>query len=153
MIMATSQNRLDRELDSRDKSTRPQQWRAPDLLPVPNPRPGWAHRWIRVSMLGSADAKNISSSMREGYEFCKAEDYTEMMLHALTEGRFKGNIEVGGLMLCRIPAEFMVQRNEYYSNMNRAQSESVDNTFLRASDPRMPLFSERRSKTTFGSGS
>jgi hypothetical protein len=104
-------------------------------------------------MMGTADAKNISSSMREGYEFCKAEDYPEMMLHALTEGRFKGNIEVGGLMLCRIPAEFMDQRKKYYADMNKAQADSVDNTFLRASDPRMPLFAERKSKTTFGSGS
>ena len=150
--MANAQNRLDRELDSREKAVRPQQWRAPDLLPVPNPRSGWAHRWIRVSMMGTADAKNISSSMREGYEFCKAEDYPEMMLHALTEGRFKGNIEVGGLMLCRIPAEFMEQRNRYYADMNKAQADSVDNTFLRVSDPRMPLFADRKSKTTFGAG-
>lgn len=151
--MATSQNRLDRELDSREKASRPQQWRAPDLLPVPNPRPGWKHRWVRVSMMGTADAKNISSSLREGYEFCKAEEYPEMMLYALTEGRFRGNIELGGLMLCRIPAEFMEQRNAHYANVNRVQIESVDNTFMRASDPRMPLFAERKSKTTFGSGS
>lgn len=151
--MANAQTRLDRELDSREKTMRPQQWRAPDLLPTPNPRPGWAHRWVRVSMMGAQDAKNISSSLREGYEFCKAEDYSELMLHALTEGRFKGNIEVGGLMLCRIPQEFMEQRKQYYANMNRAQAESVDNTFMRVSDPRMPLFAERKSKTTFGSGS
>jgi hypothetical protein len=153
MKMANAQTRLDRELDSREKSMRPQQWRAPDLLPVPNPRTGWAHRWVRVSMMGTADAKNISSSMREGYEFCKAEDYPEMMLHALTEGRFKGNIEVGGLMLCRIPHEFMEQRKQYYANLNKSQADSVDNTFMRVSDPRMPLFAERKSKTTFGSGS
>ena len=76
-----------------------------------------------------------------------------MMLYALTEGRFRGNIELGGLMLCRIPAEFMEQRNAHYANVNRVQIESVDNTFMRASDPRMPLFAERKSNTTFGSGS
>jgi len=153
MIMANTQNRLDRELDTRAVTARPTHWKAPDLLPEPNPREGWKHRWIRVSMVGMADAKNISSSLREGYEFCKAEDYPEMMMHAVSDGRFKGNIEVGGLVLARIPKEFMDQRNEYYSNMNQAQLDSVDNTFLRQSDPRMPLFSEKRSETRFGKGS
>lgn len=151
--MANTQNRLDRELDTRAVTARPTHWKAPDLLPEPNPREGWKHRWIRVSMVGMADAKNISSSLREGYEFCKAEDYPEMMMHAVSDGRFKGNIEVGGLVLARIPKEFMDQRNEYYSNMNQAQLDSVDNTFLRQSDPRMPLFSEKRSETRFGKGS
>jgi hypothetical protein len=76
-----------------------------------------------------------------------------MMMHAVSDGRFKGNIEVGGLVLARVPKEFMDQRNEYYGNMNQAQLESVDNTFLRQSDPRMPLFSEKRSETRFGKGS
>ena len=151
--MANTQERLSRELDSRAKTSRITQWRAPDLLPKPDHRPGWRHRWVRISFYGQQDAKNISSSLREGYEFCKAEDYPELMMHAITEGRFSGNIEVGGLMLARIPAEFMKQRTEYYDSMNLSQIESADNTFLRGSDPRMPLFAERRSKTTFGSGS
>ena len=75
------------------------------------------------------------------------------MLHASTEGRFKGNIEVGGLLLCRIPEEFMTQRANYYAKQNQAQVESVDNNFLRQSDSRMPLFSEKSSKVSFGSGS
>jgi hypothetical protein len=76
-----------------------------------------------------------------------------MMMHATTEGRFKGNIEMGGLLLCRIPKEFLVQREAHYSNQNKSQMESVDNNFFRDSDPRMPLFAEKKSKVTFGSGS
>jgi hypothetical protein len=75
------------------------------------------------------------------------------MLHASTEERFKGNIEVGGLLLCRIPVEILKQREAYYANLNKAQMESVDNTFLRENDPRMPLFADKKSKVTFGSGS
>jgi hypothetical protein len=75
------------------------------------------------------------------------------MLHASTEGRFKGNIEVGGLLLCRIPEEFMDQRASHFSSQNKAQMDSVDNNFLRQSDARMPLFSERKSEVKFGSGS
>ena len=146
------QNRLARELDNRTVMQRPTAWRPPEVLPSPDPREGWSHRWIRTATMGTADPSNVSSKLREGYEPCKAEDYPELMMHATTEGRFKGNIEVGGLLLCRIPAEFLTQRAAYYANQNKAQMDSVDNNFLRESDPRMPLFSEKKSRVTFGSG-
>jgi len=149
----TAQSRLSRELDSRASTQRPTMWRAPETLPMPDPRPGWKHRYIRISTMGQSDPSNISSKFREGYEPCKAEDYPEMMMHATEEGRFKSNIEVGGLLLCRIPEEFLQQRDAYYAKQNQAQMDSVDNNFLKDSDPRMPLFSEKRSKVTFGSGS
>jgi hypothetical protein len=148
-----TQNRTAREADTRQVMQRPEAWRPPEVLPSPDPRPGWAHRWVRTSTMGTADPSNISSKLREGYEPCKAEEYPELMMHATTEGRFKGNIEVGGLLLCRIPDEFLKQRMEYYSKQNKAQMDSVDNNFLRESDPRMPLFSEKKTKVTFGSGS
>ena len=148
-----TQNRLARELDTRQVTQRPEAWRPPETLPMPNDRPGWTHRYVRISTLGTADPSNISSKLREGYEPCKGDEYPELMMHASTEGRFKGNIEVGGLLLCRIPSEFMAQRAKYYENLNKSQVDSVDNNFLRENDPRMPLFSEKRTKVTFGSGS
>lgn len=151
--MAETQNRQPRALESRERAQRPAAWRPPETLPQPDPRPGWVHRYIRLSTMGTADPSNISSKLREGYEPCKADEYPEMMMHATTEGRFKGNIEVGGLLLCRIPEEFLQQRAEYYANQNKAQMESVDNNFMRESDPRMPLFAERKTKVSFGSGS
>jgi hypothetical protein len=147
-----TQNRTAREVDSRAMTQRPEAWRPPETLPMPGDRPGWKHRYIRTSTLGVADPSNISSKLREGYEPCKAEDYPELMMHATVEGRFKGGIEIGGLLLCRIPEEFLKQRAEYYDKQNKSQIDSVDNNFLRENDPRMPLFSERKTKVTFGSG-
>ena len=152
MTAVQTQNRLSREHDSRTKFTRPEAWRPPESLPNPDDRPGWAHRWIRTSILGSGDPSNISSKLREGYEPCKAEEYPELMMHASTDGRFKGNIEVGGLVLCRIPSEFMSQRNEHFAKINKAQMDSVDNTYMKDNDPRMSKFAERSSKVTFGTG-
>jgi hypothetical protein len=148
-----AQNRLARELDTRAEMQRPTSWQAPETLPSPNPRPGISHRWVRTSMVGHSDVQNISSKLREGYEPCKAEDYPEMMMHASTEGRFKGNIEVGGLVLCSIPSEFLVQRDAHFAGINKATMESVDNNFMKDSDPRMSKFSEKSTKVTFGSGS
>lgn len=149
------QNRKSREVDSREQEKRPMVWRAPEVLPSPDPRPGWTPRWVRISTLGVADPGNISSKLREGYEPCKAEDYPELMMHASTEGRFKGSIEVGGLLLCRIPSELLEQRMKYYDEKNKTQMESVDNTFLRERDARsnMAMIVDKKSKVTFGSGS
>ena len=152
MNSAENQNRLSLEMETRKAACRPEAWRPPETLPMPDDRPGWKHRYIRLSTMGQADPSNISSKMREGYEPCKAEDYPELMMHAATEGRFKGGIEIGGLLLCRIPAEFMEQRAKYYEQQSKSQVDSVDNNFLRENDPRMPLFSEKKTKVTFGSG-
>jgi hypothetical protein len=148
-----TQNRMTRELETRATTQRPQMWRAPETLPMPDERPGWKHRYVRISIMGQADPSNISSKLREGYEPCKAEEYPEMMVHATQDGQFKGNIEIGGLLLCRIPTEFLEQRAAHYSKQNQAQMDSVDNTFMRESDPRMPLFKQRESRVSFGSGS
>ena len=149
----TKQNRMVRELESRDTTYRPSYWKAPEVLPMPDERPGWKHRYVRLSTNGVADPSNISSKLREGYEPCKADEYPELMMHAAIEGRFKGGIEIGGLLLCRIPSEFMEQRAKHFANLNQSQMESVDNNFLRESNPKMPLFSEKKSNVTFGSGS
>ena len=143
-----------RELEGRQADARPvETWAPPELLPMPDERPGWAHRWVRTSTMGSADPMNVSQKRREGFEPVKAEDYPELMSHASVDGQFKGSIEIGGLVLCRAPAEFMEQRAEHYAQQNKAQMESVDNTFLRDNDPRMQKFAERSTKVTFGSGS
>ena len=147
-------NRKSRDSETRVEMQRPMVWRAPETLPSPEPRPGWTHRWVRTSTMGVADPGNISSKLREGYEPCKAEDYPELMMHASTEGRWKGNIEVGGLLLCRIPSEILESRMQQHDQKNKLQMESVDNTFLRERDARsnMAMIVDKKSKVTFGSG-
>jgi hypothetical protein len=105
--------------------------------------------------MGVADPSNISSKLREGYEPCKAEDYPELMMHAAVDGRFRGGIEIGGLLLCRIPKEFMEQRAQHFANLNQSQMDSVDNNFLREQDSRsnMAMIVDKKSKVSFGSGS
>ena len=147
-----AENRLARELESRETAARPRQWARPETLPQPDKQPGYAYRWIRVSMLNQADAKNISSKLREGWEPVRIEEQPQFQLLVDPNSRFKDNVEIAGLLLCKMPEEFVDQRATYYGNQARAQMESVDNNFMRESDPRMPLFAEKKSKTSFGSG-
>ena len=146
------QNRNNREVESREQSARPKKWMPAQLLPDPNPEPGYAFRWIRLSTLNSADPMNISAKLREGWEPVKASEHPEIKLYSVGTNRFPDSIEVGGLLLCKTPVEFVEQRNEYYSAQAESQMSSVDNNYMRESDPRMPLFKERSSKVTFGKG-
>lgn len=145
-------DRIPRELETRATETRPAPWAPPDLLPVPTPEPGYVFRWVRVSTMAEADPTNASKQFREGWQPVRAEDHPELMLVANPNTRFTGNVEVGGLLLCKIAAETIQQRSDYYANLTARQMESVDNNFMREGDARMPLFRERSSKTSFGRG-
>lgn len=146
-------NRINRELDTRDKVERPRSWAPPTLLPDPEPQAGYKYRWVRVSTMGQADPRNVSSKLREGWEPVKAADHPEISMYLDNDiERYKDNIVVGGLMLCKTPTEFVEQRNAFYQSQAEAQMRSVDNNFMRDNDPRMPLFSERKTSVSFGRG-
>jgi hypothetical protein len=102
--------------------------------------------------LNVADPSNVSAKLREGWEPVKSEEQPKFQMMVDPNSRFKNNIEVGGLLLCKIPEEFMAQRSEYFAKKNRDQIESVDNNFMRENNPKMPLFSERKSSSSFGKG-
>lgn len=145
-------NRLARELENRESTVRKQQWVPPQTLPEPEPEEGWVFRWVRTTIMGQADPSNTSAKFREGWEPVKASEQPKLMLHADPNSRFKDNIEIGGLLLCKAPAELMRQRDAYYANQAKAQIQSVDSNFMKLSDERMPLFNERKSTTSFGKG-
>jgi hypothetical protein len=147
-----AENRLNRELDTREKTSRKRAWKRPEVLPSPTPEDGYAYRWVRVSTLGNVDPTNVSSKLREGWEPVKATDHPEITLVSVENERFKDNIVQGGLMLCKAPVEMVEERNDYYNQQAKNQMDSVDNNLMRENDPRMPLFHDRRSKVTFGNG-
>jgi len=147
-----AENRTPRELETRQQSERPKQWQPPELLPEPDKQAGYAYRWVRVSTLNQADPRNLSSKLREGWEPVRIEEQPKFQLLVDPQSRYKDNIEIGGLLLCKAPEEFVAQRAAYFANQTQSQTEAVDNNLMRQSDPRMPIFKERKSTTTFGKG-
>jgi hypothetical protein len=145
-------NKLTRELETRELTERPKQWMPAELLPEPDKEAGFAYRWIRTSTLSQADPRNLSAKLREGWEPVMLEEQPKLRLLVDPNSRFKDNIEIGGLLLCKTPEEFVEQRNKHYSDQADAQMAAVDNTLMRQSDPRMPIFNERKSTTSFGKG-
>jgi hypothetical protein len=145
-------NRLDRELETREKTARKTAWKRPEVLPSPNQEEGYVYRWIRISTRGNVDAMNVSSKLREGWTAVKASDHPEITLVTVENDRFKDNVVIGGLMLCKAPVEMANERNDYYQDQASSQMQSVDNNLMRENDPRMPLFNDRKTKVTFGKG-
>jgi hypothetical protein len=147
-----AESRLQREITNRTSQERPKQWQQAELLPEPDKAPGFAYRWIRVSTLNNADPRNLSAKLREGWEVVSVEEQPKFKLLVDPNSRFKDSIEIGGLLLCKTPSEFVQHRTKHFADMTRAQEEAVDNNLMRQSDARMPIFNERKSSTSFGKG-
>jgi hypothetical protein len=148
--MAT--NRIDRELETQEKTTHKKAWTRPEVLPSPNPEPGYVFHWVRISTQGKIDATNVSSKLREGWEPCKAQDHPEITMVTVENERFAENVVIGGLMLCKAPSELVEERSSHYQQQTDDQMNSVDNSLMKENDPRMPLFNHRQTKVTFGNG-
>jgi len=140
-------NRTQRDLETREQEKR-YVYTPASTLPDPAPEPGFTYRWIATAILGQANPTNVSQKLREGWEPVKAVDHPELML----QGDKNGNVEIGGLMLCKAPTEMVLARKEYYENQARSQMESVDNNFMRNNDARMPLFKDAKTSTSRGGG-
>ena len=150
--MAESINRTTRDQETRTETQRAKRWVQPTGLPTPQPEEGYSFRWVRTALLGQFDPTNTSAKFREGWEPVKAESQPHMHVFSDPNSRFKGNIEIGGLLLCKIPKEFMEQRAAFYNKASVDQMNAVDNSFMQQNDARMPLFKDNRTSVTFGSG-
>ena len=140
-------NRTPRDLETREHSTR-DEYKPPSVLPDPIPDPHYNFRWISTHVFGQAIPSHVSLQIREGWEPVRAADHPELKLNA----NENGEVQMGGLLLCKMPKEKVEARNEYYQRQAEGWMQSVDNNLMRQSDPRMPLFNERKSATSFGKG-
>lgn len=147
-----AENRLNRDADTRKQAARQEAWRPPELLPEPDKQAGFAYRWIRTSTLNQADPRNLSAKIREGWEPVRIEEQPKFQLLLDPGSRFKDNIEIGGLLLCKTPEEFVQQRHNYYQGQTDNQTRAVDNNLMRQSDARMPIFKEGKTDVSFGKG-
>jgi hypothetical protein len=144
--------RTDRNDTTREATARKKTWQPASLLPEPRPVPGWAFRWLRKSTLGVSDPTNVSSSLREGWEFCRLSDHPELRLSVDAGADNSDLVEIGGLVLVKIPEEMADQRRTYYARQSEDQIASVETQLMRENDSRMPLFKDHKTTVSFGKG-
>ena len=148
--MENDKIKTSRASQTRAKAESKKVWSPPNSLAAPPAPTGYRHQWIRSEILGASDAKNIASSLREGWELVRADEYPESNYPSIHEGRYAGVIGVGGLLLARIPEEIALQIDAYYKKQNDAKEEAVDNNLMKEQHPSMPFNSERQTRVTFG---
>lgn len=140
--------RIPRDLVSREKTVR-QVYVPPSALPDPTPEPGYVYHWVATHILGQSDPTNVSKKMRDNWVPVKAADHPELMLLGNEK---TGNVEIGGLMLCKQTVEQYEARREYYAKQTQSQMDAVDSHFMRNNDSRMPLFADRKTSSSRGAG-
>ncbi len=144
-------DRTPRTKDAREESKRKVSWQRPSMLPNPEPKDGIEYRWIRTSTLGNSDNTNVSSRFREGWTPVRKDDHPNLQVVSDIDSRFTDNIEVGGLLLCQNSTENVQARRDAQLLQAESQMDAVDNSYLRNSDPRMPVLKpERSTRNSFG---
>ena len=139
-----------RASQTRSKTERPKVWTPPSSLDAPPAPDGFRHRWIRAESLGFQDTKNISGRLRSGYELVRADEYKDQDYPVIQDGKYKGIIGVGGLVLARVPEEIAKQRTEYYAKQAEGQEEAVEHDLMKEEHKSMPINVDRQTRVTFG---
>ena len=143
-------NKTSRAGQTRSKTERPKVWTPPSSLDAPKAPTGFRHRWIRVETMGFDDTKNVQGKLRSGWALVRADEYPGSEYPVITEGKYKGMIGVGGLVLARIPEEVAKLRDEYYQKMTREANEALEHDLGKEQHKSMPIQQERQSRVTFG---
>jgi len=148
--MSTDKIKTSRASQTRAKTAKKTVWTPPSSLDAPPAPDGFHHRWIRAETMGFDDTKNMAGKLRSGYELVRADEYPETDYPAINDGKYKGVIGVGGLLLARISIELVKSREEYFNNLTKAKDEAIDNDLLKEQHPGMPIDIDRQSRVTFG---
>ena len=136
---------------TRSKTERPKVWVPPSSLDAPPAPDGFRYRWIRAESVGFQDTKNVTGRIREGYELVRAEEVQNASDYPVVDdGKYKGVIGVGGLLLAKVPVEIAKQRMDYMSNKHKDRSNADENDLMKEQDQRMPINVDRQSRVTFG---
>ena len=139
-----------RASQTRAKTVKKQVWTPPSSLDAPPAPDGYHHRWIRAESMGFDDTKNMSAMLRSGYELVRADEYPETDYPAINDGKYKGVIGVGGLLLARISLELVESRKEYFANLTKEKDQAINNDLMREQHPGMPINIDRQTRVTFG---
>ena len=139
-------DRTPRELETREQTTRTETYKPPSLLPEPQERPGWVHRWVCTTVSGVSTPEIVSYRMNEGFIPVASKDYPELAMLA----NKKGQIETGGLLLCRMSQELSRSRDNHFLDKAASSMRAVDTDLATQQDARMPQFKERSSRVSFG---
>ena len=116
---------------SEERATHPEypdlgRWERPSSLEAPECREGMTQRWIRVTVRGEEDPRNVNMRLREGWRPRPANTVPDDFMSLARADDGEGRLIVDDLMLCEMPTDMYAERRAYYDSLTETQMTAVN---------------------------
>jgi len=122
----------------------------PSSLDAPPVQEGMTQRWVRQSLFGKADPKNLNRAWREGWRPRLAETLTEeWRIYANFADKDDGRIVVDDLLLMEIDSRVLAKRKKSLEQQTAQQMQAVEHDLESAQIAGHPIFKEHQTSVTY----
>ena len=147
-----------RAVNTRETESKEYTYQEPNYLDVPTAvtnrfvTEDMVLRWVRISLKGEDDYKNVGNKMTQGWVFVTPEEVPEMLHSAtvLDSGRYTNCVVRGDVALAKMPRGKSVARNDYYEAKANDLMEAVNQQLMSSSTSKMPISNSSTSTVTKG---
>ena len=127
----------------------PAAWVRPSSLDAPPARDGMTQRWVRKSIRGADDPKNLNRSWREGWRPRSPDSLSEeWRVYAVFADKSEGMIVVDDLILMEIDSGTLARRKAAIEKATREQMVSVEHDLESTQLAGHPIVKEHRTSVT-----
>jgi hypothetical protein len=127
-------------------------WIRPSSLEAPPERDGMTQRWVRQSVRGAADPKNLNRSWREGWRPRPPESLTEeWRIYANFADKENGMIVVDDLILMEIDSSILNKRKAAIKRATAKQMSSVDHDLESSQIAGHPIVKDHKTSVSYPS--
>ncbi|MEQ8226718.1 MAG: hypothetical protein RIA64_01430 [Rhodospirillales bacterium] len=143
---ADHEDRLTRDQESRyaeelsDEDDYEDDWEERDLLDAPEPRPGFAQRWVRTMADGKPDAQNLAKRLNRGWQPRSADTVPKgTFCPTIQHGEFAGVVGIEGMILMERPLKRQMAQRRKNREYTVSQMQGVESDMNRIHDPQSGL--------------
>jgi len=130
----------------------PAAWLRPSSLEAPPAREGKTQRWVRQSVRGAADPKNLNRTWREGWRPRQPETLPEeWRIYANFADKENGMIVVDDLILMEIDSEILEKRRAAIEQATAMQMASVDHDLESSQIAGHPIVKNHKTSVSYPS--
>ena len=108
--------------------------------------------WLRILLNGQDDYQEVGKKQQQGWDFVTPEEVPEMGATSVVreEGRYAGVVCRGDIALGKIPTGKLEAKRKFYRNKADEMLDAVNSQLMSASNARMPISNNSKSRTFKG---
>ncbi len=127
----------------------PAAWIRPSSLDAPPARQGMTQRWVRKSLRGADDPKNLNRTWREGWRPRDPDSLSEeWRIYANFADKSEGMIVVDDLILMEIDSGVLTRRKAAIEKATNMQMRSVDHDLESAQIAGHPIIKDHKTSVS-----